>query len=130
MEHGTGHPSPTTGPTRQPLARPANHWPPRQLRSSSLTLALPGGSRESKGQAGPRNARPTHQLELRNKPFPWTCADEAALPARRVLFHHQALGEHGGEGKRAGGATAAARWIAWAEQVRLPGHSRLESKVD
>jgi hypothetical protein len=28
MEHGTGHPSPTSGPTRQPLARPANHWPP------------------------------------------------------------------------------------------------------
>ena len=55
---------------RQPLARPANHWPdppttgpPCQLRSSSLTRALPGGPRESKGQAGPRNTRPPRQLQ-------------------------------------------------------------------
>jgi hypothetical protein len=57
MEHGTGHPSPTTGPTRQPLP------PPRQLRSSSLTLALPVGPRESKGpgRAEETRALPTNR---------------------------------------------------------------------
>ena len=67
MEHGTGHPSPTTDPTRQPLPDPPTTAPPRQLRCSSLTRALPGGPRESKGQAGPRNTRPPHQLELTSR---------------------------------------------------------------
>ena len=52
MEHGTGHPSPTTGPTRQPLARPANHWPP------SPTAMLLANSRApwwSEGEQGTRD---------------------------------------------------------------------------
>ena len=51
MEHGTGHPSPTTGPTRQPLARPATRQPLAPSSTAKL-LANSRAPRWSEGEQG------------------------------------------------------------------------------